>query len=289
MPNLRELPLQSLRTFQIAARHDRFSEAAKELGLTPSAVSHQILALEARLGSALFDRGSRGVCLTLEGKVLSSATDEAGRCLDDACQHISALNTPNQLRISCVPAYAAVVLAGRIGDFEAGHPELDVRLEVSSTLDKFGRNDADCGIRYGPGEWPGLEAIPLGGGRISLVCASAFADSVKAKVRGVATIELAQRPDAWPELVKSEAVPKLRLGSITRAESLIAGLQMAEAGLGVLMLPDALADPLVTRGRLVRWSNQTITDSHDYYLVFPRSTRKAKTIKRFQTWLMTSN
>ncbi|MCW5623510.1 MAG: LysR family transcriptional regulator [Burkholderiales bacterium] len=151
------LPMAALRTFESAARRLSFKDAADELSVTPTAVSHQVRSLEGWLGVALFERLPRGVRLTPAGERLFVSLHGA---LLDLTQTIDALRpglSAGNLTVSTTPSFAALWLIPRIGRFHDAHPQIAVRLDTSTALVDL-QHDAsvDLVIRYGQGDYPGL-------------------------------------------------------------------------------------------------------------------------------------
>jgi LysR family transcriptional regulator, glycine cleavage system transcriptional activator len=149
-------PLNALRTFEAAARHLSFTKAADELFVTQAAVSHQIRTLEEHLGTALFRRMNRALMLTDEGQALLPAVREAFDLLSAGVRRVQDLCSGGALTISTTPSFAASWLVGRIARFQALHPDIELQLSATPRLVDFAREDIDCGIRYGMGDWPGL-------------------------------------------------------------------------------------------------------------------------------------
>ena len=149
-------PLNALRTFEAAARHLSFTKAADELFVTQAAVSHQIRTLEEHLGTVLFRRMNRSLMLTDEGQALLPAVREAFDLLSAGVRRVQDLCSGGALTISTTPSFAASWLVGRLARFQALHPEIELQLSATARLVDFAREDIDCGIRYGMGDWPGL-------------------------------------------------------------------------------------------------------------------------------------
>ena len=150
-------PLPAIRAFEAAARHLSFTRAASELGMTQAAVSYQIKVLEERVGTPLFLRRPRQVVLTETGKRLALAASEAFALLRDAYAAARGGAT-GTLSITTVLTFAANWLARRLGSFQIAHPDIAVRIDTSSHMIDFAREDVDVGIRSGGGKWPGLVA-----------------------------------------------------------------------------------------------------------------------------------
>lgn len=150
----------ALRTFEAAARLGSFKAAAEELAVTPTAISHQIKALERHLGVGLFVRHIRAVELTAAGRRLAEATTQALSCIQQALEEVSL--DEKVLTITTTPAFAALWLAPRLGGFQQVFSDLRVRVEADTTpVDLRRDRRVDIAIRYGRGTFPGLHAVPL--------------------------------------------------------------------------------------------------------------------------------
>src|SRR6266513_1541685 len=159
---LRRLPpLNALKAFEAAARHDSFTRAAEELCVTQGAVSHQVKALEVELGIKLFNRERQRLIITEAGReylsVLRDALDRIAVGTDRLIQRQSS----GVLTVSTSPDFAAKWLVNRLGHFAEQHPSIDLR--VSATLHQvdFAREDVDLAVRHGDGNWVGLGVTRL--------------------------------------------------------------------------------------------------------------------------------
>ena len=166
--------LRSLRAFDAAARHLSFTRAASDMGVTPAAISHQIKELEEQLGVSLFARTSRSMRLTREGEILRAAAIESLESLTRALQRIRKLENQKQLKVSASPSIAAKWLVPRLDRFLATVPGADVRVNVSTTVLDFDRDDVDIAIRFGDGKYPGLRADLLFHENVFPVCSPAL-------------------------------------------------------------------------------------------------------------------
>lgn len=152
--SLRLPPLASLRLFEAAARHASFKQAAEELGLTPSAVSHGIDTLETWLGAPLFDRSGRAVALTAAGEDLLPYVSEGLSMIATGAHRVSPLLGARRIRISVAPTFARRWLVPRLGRFRGRHPEIDLHVDTSHRQAVFPLDGVDLAIRMGPAPWP---------------------------------------------------------------------------------------------------------------------------------------
>lgn len=156
------LPLNALRAFESAARQGSFKVAAAELAVTPTAVSHQIRALETWLGVPLFERLPRQVRLTDGGERLFRSLHGALLDVTQSLDSLRPLRSAGHLTISTTPAFAALWLVPRLGHFYAAHPHITLRLDTNcAVIDLHQDASIDLAIRYGHQPSPGLHGIQL--------------------------------------------------------------------------------------------------------------------------------
>ncbi|UOF14582.1 transcriptional regulator GcvA [Lysobacter capsici] len=163
-------PLGTLRAFEAAARLRSFKRAAEELSVTPTAISHQIRALEAQLGLRLFERETRRVRPTAEAERLYPVLRDGFDAFAQAIAELTARPRRQALTISATLSFTAKWLVPRVASFHAAYPDLDLRLHASDDPVDLHAGVADAAIRYGRGPYPGLVAEPLIDNRFAPVC-----------------------------------------------------------------------------------------------------------------------
>src|SRR5215813_9846254 len=168
---LRRLPpLNALKAFEAAARHESFTRAAEELFVTQGAVSHQVKALEAELGVKLFNRERQRLTITQAGRdyltILRDAFDRIAVGTESLLQRQSS----GALTVSTSPDFAAKWLVNRLGRFAEKHAKIDLRVSATLHHVDFAREDVDLAVRHGDGNWPGLEVVRLSAEQLFPVC-----------------------------------------------------------------------------------------------------------------------
>jgi len=140
-------PLNALRAFEAAGRHESFSKAAEELGVAHSAISRHVRGLEHHLGAQLFRDLPRGVALTEVGaRYLAWLTPAFDRIAE--ASEIFAEAPAGRIVVDSEALFAAKWLIPRLGDFYARFPEIDLRLDATRDLADLARYQADLAIRY---------------------------------------------------------------------------------------------------------------------------------------------
>jgi LysR family glycine cleavage system transcriptional activator len=290
--------LATLRLFEAAARHLSFSQAAREAGLTPAAVSSQIRALEGQIGAPLFHRTSRSMRLTREGVMLVGAVAEALLLLDEATGRVATASGPRTLTITTTPSFAAKWLVPRLQRFRALCPDVDVRIDVSDHVVDFARGEADIAIRFGHGAYSGVEAHQLFGEAVFPVCAPAFLKGPKPLIRPrdlrhhtLVHLDWQAQGDAWPDwrmwllAAGVDGVDPTRGLHFTQTAL---ALQAAVDGHGIALGNTSLVAGDLAAGRLVKPFELAVqvAPTFAYYLVIPRRTADDPVNRTFRDWIL---
>jgi LysR family glycine cleavage system transcriptional activator len=282
-------PLTAIRAFEAAARHQSFTRAAEELGMTQAAVSYQIRMLEERLGAGLFVRLPRHVELTATGKELAVPVREAFEQLRTAFEGVSR-RLDNTLVLSVLPTIAAHWLVPRLGRFQAAHPQLAVQVDTTNEVADFGRDEVDVGIRSGLGNWPELESHLLMRSHFTAV---ASAELLKGR-RVERPVDLLDVPllgpmdPWWPEWFAAAGVPGVDL---TGRPGTSLGTQQFEAmaamaGQGVALVNPFLFAKDLAAGRLLQLFDVVVQAEGSYWIVYPKARRRSAKIRAFRDWAL---
>ncbi|ANT51246.1 LysR substrate-binding domain-containing protein [Mesorhizobium amorphae] len=252
-PRPRMPPLNALRAFEAAARHQSFAKAADELGVTPAAVSHQVKALEAWLGSSLFVRHPQGLHLTEAGRAALPAFSTAFDAMGLAVQELRISAPRPQVSIAALPSIAQLWLAPRLPALRAAHPALRPSIHALEEAPDFRREPFDLAIfltRHAPA---GSRAFKLCDDVIFPVCAPALAGLLKTPVDLSSQLLLWDTTwtgdwSLWFEAAGLKS-PSIESGSEFSLYSM--ALQAAIDGAGVLMGHEALVSRALSAGSLV--------------------------------------
>src|SRR2546421_9021618 len=171
--------LNGLRAFEAAARHLSFMQAASELNVTQTAISHQIKRLEEELGVRLFVRQNRSLTLTQQAQEYLPGIRAAFNDLRLATDRLLRKDDDHVLTVSTLASLAAKWLLPRLSAFQEAHPGIDVRITTSTNLVDFQRDNVDAAIRYGRGQWQGVRADWLMADELFPGCSPALASGAK--------------------------------------------------------------------------------------------------------------
>jgi DNA-binding transcriptional LysR family regulator len=167
-------PLNALLAFEAAGRLQNFTAAGRELNITQAAVSRHILTLESHLGALLFTREHRAVQLTPDGARFHQTVAAS---LEQIAAHATELKRKSSrgiVTIGTTIAFATFWLMPRLNAFRAQEQGIDFKLMASDAPFDLTTEEIDIAIKYGTGEWPGLDSAFLFGDEIFPVCSPAF-------------------------------------------------------------------------------------------------------------------
>ncbi len=288
-------PLNALRAFEAAGRHLSLSRAAEELHVTPAAVSHQVKALEEALGHKLFRRVSRNLVLTDAGQLLLVPLSEGLDRMAQGIARLQALGGDRPLTVSVPPSFGAKWLMPRLEHFRSICPDVDVRIDASMRLVNLDREDIDLAVRYGAGEYPGVEEECLMSELVFPVCSPELARrgpalTTPADLAGHTLIhtEYLGNDGAYPDWrmwLSAVGLAELKPRHELRISLASMAVDAAVAGQGVLLVGSVLVAEDLARGRLLRLFDTAMPVNFCYFLV--RSPRRPVTpaLTSFMDWL----
>ena len=284
-------PLNAIKAFEAAARHGSFTGAAKELGVTQSAVSRHVLQLEASIGSALCARMRRGIELTPEGAVYAAALRTAFDQIEQQTRRLTSKPSANTLRLKLPPTFAIRWLVPRLARFHAVNRQIDVQITTSHQNVEFDREDIDVCIHWGPQPLAGAQCRPLFGEVLLPVCSPAL---FKRTQRPKRPADLARhvllcsmhRPDDWPIWLTEAGVTEIDGNDGLKFENSALAYQAAIDDLGIVVAQRAFVEDDLRTGRLVEIFNLRAPTRNVYHLAYPAQERPSTKIKAFEDWIV---
>lgn len=284
------VPLSLLQQFVQVARLGNLSRAADQANLTVSALSHQMRQLEDRLERRLFERGPRGVTLTVEGCSLLEAVGEHFDGIEHALSRYRQ-RRHESLTLSTSPGMISSWLMPRLPRLLAAHPELELNLQSSFELVNFAREPVDVALRYGKGQWPGVHSERLFGEWLAPVAAPELVQ----RMQGADPFDLT----AWPLL--GDPNPNNRWNDwfahyggtppsryVAHVDTVEALRHAALEGLGVALGRMVTSKSLIDAGRLVVLGDRylRVAEPEAYYLVYPPRSEDHRGMSTFREWLL---
>ena len=278
-------PIQCLLTFEALARLRSVTQAADELCVTPSAVSHRVKQLEQIIGTKLFGRAD--FSLTTEGIEYLAHVREG---LSSLQRFPSAGQTPGRrkLRVAVTPTFARSVLMPRLRHFVEAYPEIDITLQVSIPLLDVVAEDADLTVRFGTGRYADVEHTCLIKDEITPVASPGWLRengpfSEPGELEGMALLRSPLEP--WRTWFAAHNLdwPEPSEGSSFNDVGLVC--DAAAQGLGVGLVRLKLAAPWLESGQLVRLFERTVPSPHAHYLCWRTGTMERWECATFADWL----
>lgn len=291
-------PLGSLRAFEAAARHKSFAAAAEELGVTPTAISHQIRTLEEICGRPLFRRRPRPISLTGPGErlfpIIRNGFDsfaEAIACLDRSLQTPLRVTTPN--------AFASRWLVPRLPLWCAAHPETPLEVIGTDAVLDLRSNNADVAIRYARQMPAGVAAYEIFRDSFFPVCSSHLLRKGGGVARAADLLRyplihfdwMNRDPEAptwsrWLHMARSidPAIPEVsRAWDLSFREEHHA-IEAVAAGQGVAICSDIVVERELTSGALVK-AHELSLPGYGFYIVSMSGHPRRAEIEAFSDWM----
>ncbi|MEH6566375.1 MAG: LysR substrate-binding domain-containing protein [Halopseudomonas sp.] len=282
--------LSALRAFEAAARHESAKQAAQELSVTATAISHQIRGLEESLGVALFVRKPRQLELTVQGRELQQVLETAFDSISAAVERLSAVPFRQGITLSTTPAVAVRWLLSWVCMLRDAHPNIDLRIHASHEPVALDGVTADIAIRYGDGHWPGLVAEKLFDNTFIATCSPHLDLHDPAQLPAHSLIhfrneDAVSSPINWAAWQKLAKVPRLDVNAGLVFSDETHAVSAAVGAQGVALMSRQLIEDELREGRLMQPFGPEI-EGKPFFLVYPESRRKDPTIQAVRDWIM---
>ena len=281
-------PLNSLRGFESAARHESFLDAAAEQKVTPASISRHVRLLENYLGSELFVRRSNGVSLTAVGREYAGTVSDIFRDLRTATDRA---RTPplDRVVISTLPIFAERWLHRRIPSFRRAFDRAELGIE-SHNGEHDDREDVDAWIFYSRGHHPGYSVTRLFGEEVFPVCSPQFRKTLSAHPNAEEVIGQPLLHDIhwhmdWPDWARAVGADAGELAANMRFALYAGVLQAAVDGMGMAIGHGEMVGNELATGKLVALAHLSVDSEKSYHLVMRASAANNPTLVRLKEWL----
>ena len=284
-------PLNSLKAFEAAARHESFTRAAEELCVTQGAVSQQVKALEAGLGIKLFNRERQRLIITESGRDYLTVVRDALDRIAVGTERLLQRQNSGVLTVSTSPDFAAKWLVHRLGHFAEAHAEIDLRVSATLHHVDFAREEVDLAVRHGDGNWPGLDPAQLSAEQLFAVCSPKLLSGRRKLGKPVDLLKFPllhlDNRDDWKKWLRAVGVDDAEVthGPVLNRASMV--IDAAINGQGVALARTTLAAWDLINGRLVRPFPDSLSLSKTYWIICPKATSNLPKIVTFRNWLLT--
>ncbi|HEY0817859.1 MAG TPA: LysR substrate-binding domain-containing protein [Rhizobacter sp.] len=282
-------PLSALRAFEAVARHASAKRAAQELNVTPTAVSHQVRALEEWLGTALFLRRPRQLEATPAGRELQAVLAAGFDSFAATTARLRKAVGRRMVTLTTTPTVAARCLMPRLDWMREHHPTLDVRIHATHELVPLEEGEADVAVRYGFGPWPGVVNEPLFDNLFVPACSPALGLVAAVDLPKHRLIHFEPRggrsaPLDWAVWQAQAKVPGLDPGAGPVFTDETHSIAAAVAGQGVALLSRAMVADELARGTLVQPFGPELPGA-PFQLVWPRERADDVAVQAIRAWV----
>ncbi len=287
MDALSNVNLMALRAVEAVARLGTLRAAADELGVTPGAVSQQIIKAEAQLDRRLFERKPKGLVPTNIGSEVAGHLTEGFKALARGVS-VTQQSPEDTITISVAPVFAGKWLVWRLGRFAEAHPDIRVRIDASVTLVEPRRGEIDACIRVGWGDWSGVALEELFPHRVFPVCAPAVADQLR-DLSDITKVPVIREPNpmfGWDVWLSPNGLSEGQLSGGPEFSDASLCLDAAVAGQGIFLAWETLAHDALAMGRLVAPFPGRFPTGISYWFVEPEGRRRPPQVEAFRAWLV---
>jgi DNA-binding transcriptional LysR family regulator len=284
-------PLNALKCFEAAVRSGSFSNAANELHVTQSAVSHQIRQLEDWFGFQLFERLGRNTVPTARAAELARALADAFGIISTACRRASQAEGKPVLTIAAIPSIATIWLIPRLPQFLQANPDVTMSLVYAFHGNPVDFGHVDLAILFGHGAWDNARATKFLSGDNVAVCSRSFLEKHGPfrEAKDLLSASLLHDTDqsGWQTWFRAAGLAHTepQPGPIFEDFNLLRSAALA--GSGAALCPASLIADDFAAGRLVQIFPTIIGEDRAYYLVEPAAaTANGNAASKFKDWLL---
>lgn len=281
--------MQALRAIESFARHGTIWQAADELNLTRSAISHQLRLLERDLGFQLFNRVGTKVELTAQGAGYAADVRRALNTISGSATRHAARGVSGAVTVSCTPGFASNWLCHRISGFRDAYPDVRLSIVTPRRLDDVSNPEVDLFIAFGTGNWPDMKVKLLQEVDFTPLCSPALMNKVgglndPADIVKTCLLHLTDHQD-WERWLAEAGIDHnyASTGIVFSDMNLVYSATISAQGL-------AMGDEFICRthmetGQLVRPFDIAIRSSSAYYMVVSEAKADSQSVEAFQSWL----
>ena len=274
--------LKSLRVLLEVQRAGGYAVAAERLGVTPSAVSHLIAALDAEFGGTLFE-DRRRARLSPRGLRLVERLAPAFQSIEHAVGEYRARRAA--IRVSALSSFAVLWLIPRLGRLRERLPEVDILVSTDTRAVDLAAEPFDCAIRWAvrPPAAPGLACLTLFNERLVVVASPRLLEGRAASLAELPRLQARSRADDWALFLTVEE--GAASGGVTVFDTRSQMIEAAVAGLGAAVIDRHLAEQSLAAGHLVEVGGRALEQPVGYHFLCRRAALDERPIRIFRDWL----
>jgi LysR family transcriptional regulator, regulator of gene expression of beta-lactamase len=284
----RQLPsLNGLRAFEASGRHGSFKRAARELNVTPAAVSHMVRILEKRLGYGLFRRNPNSLELTAQGRALLVGLTDAFDSIARLSDRVAAMRAGAVLTIGVGPTLAVTWLIPRLTRFYRNHPDIEVRMATGGAT-RAVHDDWTCTIRRDAAAWRGYIAENLFPSTLLPICTPGLAAGLRSPrdLQNSTLIRVSHMSDDWPCWFEAAGLREpVCPGGEVMFESNALAMQAALDGVGVALAQLPYVSDALAAGRLAAPFPLVARKQESWLFEYRANRRDDPALRAFRDWL----
>lgn len=281
--------MTSLRALDAVARLGSVSDAASELNLTPSAISHQLKILENTLGFALTERVGRGIRITYQGERYARDIHQLLASILEAGQRFDGQQVSGRLCISSPPGFSTYWLCLHIGAFQELYPQVELHLVSPQAPGDIGDQRADVFISYGIGDWPNQHVEQIVKLRYFPVCSPRLANALgglkSPKELGRWTLLHLFNHSDWRVWLAAANAPEINVHSGILFSDAHFVQSACIAGQGIAMGDNLVSGEALARGLLIQPFELELESTSGYYLVVDQLKAERPAVQAFSEWV----
>ncbi|WP_371155347.1 LysR substrate-binding domain-containing protein [Jannaschia sp. 2305UL9-9] len=258
------------------------------MNLTPAAVSQHIKLLEQTLQMKLFKRLPKGVELTDIGQAYAQPVRGSFADLQTATDGLFRSQKQTTLHVRASISFGVLVLAPKLHDFRALHPDINIVLSTTVWSDRMNDATIDVDIRYGNGDWPEHDIWQLRRGRACLICSPQVADDMRGDPENLRTADIVTVigcENDWPRMFDELGLANVAPSPWISVESSLLALESISAGRGIAIVDTLFTDSYVKRGDLTVPLEQAVPTTHNFYLVANPDRKMRSAVACFRDWI----
>ena len=279
-------PTQFLKGFEAASRLESFSRAAEELGLSQSAISHQMRLLEGHIGQPLFMRFGREVRLTDAGRDYQRTVRRCLDLLEEGYRRLEPYRKPGSVVIYAPRDFSRRWLLSRLPSLRAAVPACEPWLDTSGAAVDFETMELDLAIVYADAPPEGCESLPIARDFLSPVATRALASTLRTPIDLLgASLIHDERPTGWADWLRSVGMEPNGTWHGTNFSDSDLALAAAEQGQGVVLGSLTLAAEAIASGSLVQPYEHVIDAGRGWYAISTRDRLRDLDVLGTWEWL----
>ena len=284
----KRLPLNALHAFEAAGRHLNMGQAAAELSVTQSAISHQVRNLEEQLEVQLFDRSRKQLALTAAGQRLLAVASSALEEIKRGAISLDQVAFTGKFTIAAPPAFTNLWLVPRVGELLQRFPDLELHFTHMPARRPKVLPEADFVVQFGKYEWPRKRVAALTATDYLPVCSP----RLLGRVGDISPASLAEQilihdddGDAWRQWLILVGLENLQPARHIHVSNAIDALELARSGVGFAINDNIITSNWLSRGELLAPFKQAVPAYDSFYVVTSPEHEMAGVIGEFESWL----